>query len=180
MIVERMIKRVRSYLTRWKCLGCGKTFTLYPQFALPYKRYVRQDVCRLSGRYISEDEFSYRKAVQVHHMPICYDATAGAADTIDDRVLRHSTLHRWISFLGGLRHTLGQAWQLNRARSPRCQAFRNSDPIPPWKYRSQQRQRTLYACGRLLQADEVFHLLGNSVSLVLRHNQPGRWAGADP
>lgn len=50
---------MRSVLTRWKFLVCHKAFTDYPDFALPYKRYVRQDLCQLSGRYVFDDSVSY-------------------------------------------------------------------------------------------------------------------------
>ncbi len=159
VIVERMVQQVRSALTRWKCVVCQKTFTAYPHFALPYKRYVRQDLCRLSGRYVFDDGLSYRKAVQVNGMPVFYDAAEDAGQRIDDRTLAHSTVHRWISFLGDLKQTLAQAWQLIRAKSPGCERFRCSVAVPSWKYHSQQRKILLQTCGRLLKADQPYHHL---------------------
>jgi hypothetical protein len=157
VIVERMVKRVRSVLTRWKCVVCRGTFTDYPDFALPYKRYVRQDLCRLGGRYVFEDGLSYRKAVQVSAMAVFYDAAEGASQPIDERMLSHSTVHRWISFLGDLKQSLAQAWQLIRAKSPSCELFRTSTAVACWKYRSQQRKILLQTCGRLLKADRAYH-----------------------
>ena len=164
VIVDRMVQRVRSALTRWKCVVCQTTFTDYPDFALPYKRYVRQDLCRLSGRYVFEDGLSYRKAVRVNAMAVFYDAAEGASHPIDDRMLTHSTVHRWISFLGDLKQTLAQSWQLIRAKSPSCELFRCRVAVGSWKYRSEPRQGLLHRCGRLLLADETYrHLFEISI-----------------
>lgn len=156
VIVDRLVRRMVSALTRWKCPCCRKTFTLYPAFALPHKRYVRQDICRLGGRYVEEDGVSYRKTVQVGSMPVCYAAADGS---IDDRVLWPSTLHRWVGFLGDLKNTLQQAWRLIRARSPTSDVFRQAIPVPCWKYRSAERREVLHICGRLLRTDRLYHRL---------------------
>ena len=157
VIVGRVVQRVRSAVSRWKCLCCKRPFVLYPDFALPRKRYVRQDLARLSDRYLSQDDLSYRKAVQVNGMPVCYQAADG--DDIDERGLWPSTLHRWIGFLGDLKQTLAEAWQLIRAKSPSCRLFRISVAVPSWKYRSQQRKALLQRCGRLLGAEAAYQNL---------------------
>lgn len=157
VIVDRLVQRVVSALTRWKCPCCGTTFTLYPEFALPHKRYVRQDVCRLSERYVVDDGVSYRKAVKVNRMAVCYDA--GGGRPLDDRVLWPSTLHRWIGFLGGLKDTLQRAWRLIREKSSTCDVFRQAIPVPCCKYRSEQRREVLQTCGRLLRTDRAYQTL---------------------
>ena len=171
VIVDRMIQTVVSALTRWRCPACRKTFTLYSDFALPHKRYVRQDVFRLSDRYVTEDDLSSRKAVQVNDMPVYYDAgvggrqavdnraTVGDSQAIDDRVLWPSTLHRWIGWVGGLRRTLREAFQLIRARSATCDVYRDLVALAPWKYRSEKRKAVLQACGRLFRTDEAYRNL---------------------
>ena len=171
VIVDRMVQTVVSALTRWKCPACRETFTLYPDFALPHKRYVRQDVCRLSERYVTEDDPSYRKAVQVNGTAVYYDAgaggrqavdnraTAGDSQAIDDRTLWPSTLHRWIGWVGGLRRTLREAFQLIRARSATCDVHRDLVPLAPGKYRGEQRKAVLQACGRLFRTDEAYRNL---------------------
>lgn len=168
MIVNRMVQAVVSALTRWKCPACEKTFTLYPDFALPHKHYIRQDVCRLSECYVTDDDLSYSKAVQVNGTAVYYDAVAagsqavdnrappGGSQAIDDRVLWPSTLHRWIGWVGGLRRTLREAFQLIRARSATCDVHRDLVPLAPRKYRSEQRQVVLQACGRLFRTDEAY------------------------
>jgi hypothetical protein len=145
---------------------------LYPDFALPHKRYVRQDVFALSGRYLSDDAVSYSKAVRVNGMPVCYDDP-------DGHILWPSTVHRWIGFLGDLKHTLRQAWQLIRAKSPTCDAFRRIVSIPCWKYRSAASGSA--AAGQsgipasLWGVD--FHLLGDGLWLALSHDHLRPMAG---
>ena len=157
VIVDRLVQRVVSALTRWKCPLCGRTSTQYPGFALPHKRYVRQDVCGLAERYVSDDGVSYRRGVQVRGMAVCFDTGSHA---IDDRVLWPSTLHRWVGFLGGnLKDTLQRAWRLIRARSPTCTVFREAMCVPCWKYRSAQRREVLHTCGRLLRSEREYQAL---------------------
>jgi hypothetical protein len=36
-IAGNFVKVLITLLARWKCLECGKTFTIYPPFAAPYK-----------------------------------------------------------------------------------------------------------------------------------------------
>lgn len=161
LIVGRVVERVVSVLTRWRCVCCGTTLALYPDFALPHKRYVRQDIIALSGRYLSDDAVSYSRAVRVNGMPICYHDP-------DGHILWPSTVRRWIGFLGDLKGTLRQAWQLIRAKSPTCEAFRRIAPIPCWKYRGDHRKGLLQRAARLLQADREYrHLFGASIFTYL-------------
>jgi len=41
IIIEMLIKAAYCSLLRFKCPGCGKTFTHYPDFAIPQKHYTR-------------------------------------------------------------------------------------------------------------------------------------------
>ncbi len=123
---------------------------------MPHKRYARPDVCRLANRYVSADGVSYRGGVQVRRMAVCYGDGGGDVQAIDDRVLWPSTLHRWISFVGGLRDTLQRAWRLIRAKSPACDLFRSPVVVPCWKYRSAERREVLQTCGRVLGIDRAF------------------------
>jgi hypothetical protein len=122
---------------------------------------VRQDIIASSSRYLSDDAVSYSKAVRINGMPVCYDDS-------DGHILWPSTAHRWIGFLGDLKRTLRQAWQLIRAKSPTCDAFRRIAPIPCGKYRSGHRKGLLQRAARLLQADREYqHLFGASIFTYL-------------
>lgn len=44
IIVDMVVQPIPCYLLRFRCPGCGKTFTFYPDFAIPYKHYTRQTI----------------------------------------------------------------------------------------------------------------------------------------
>jgi hypothetical protein len=152
--LERLVKKSVVWLTRWKCLLCGATFTLLPPFALPFKRYVVLTVTTFSERYVQKDELSYRKAVLQDGMPVFYEGKD--ADSPDERTLRHSTLYRWFPLFGALERTRREALRLIRQKSPSSAVFRNILPIPPWKYRSQERQKVLAHSRQLFIAEEEY------------------------
>ena len=61
VIVERLVVRVCSYLSCWKCSVCGRGLTLYPDFALPYKWYVSSAIVEHSRAYVEEESRGYRR-----------------------------------------------------------------------------------------------------------------------
>jgi transposase-like protein len=155
--VDRLVHKLASLLPRWKCPLCKTTFTLYPDFALPRKRYVRQSVFRFSQRYVDEDRTSYRKAAKEQGLPVFYDGES--EETIDDRTLAHSTLHRWLTFFSSLEQTLREALRLIRAKSPGSGIFRKVLPIPPWKFQSEERKRALDTSKRLFTAEREYRAI---------------------
>jgi transposase-like protein len=40
LIIEMLVKSIFCTLVRFRCTGCGKTFTQYPDFAIPHKHYT--------------------------------------------------------------------------------------------------------------------------------------------
>jgi hypothetical protein len=154
VVIERLVHQAFSLLTRWKCCGCRQTFTLYPDFAVPHKRYVRGVVFELSQRYVEEDRLSYRAAVRVEGMPVCYDSPEEGK--IDDRTLAPSTLWRWLVLFSRLSRTLQEAFRLIRARSAASSIFRQFLPVAPWKYRSETRREILESSLRLLRTEEEY------------------------
>lgn len=154
-VFERSVRKLQSFLCRWKCTLCGKTFTLYPHFALPRKRYVLEDVLNTSRRYVEEEALSYRKAVKIRGMPVFH-----ASDDPDDlRVFSHSTPYRWLGFLATLVTTTREALRLVRQKSPSSGVFRKIQPIAPWKYRSDSRRTVLQDARRLLVAEAEYRVL---------------------
>ena len=154
VVSERLIRKMLSFLTRWKCSLCGLTFILYPDFALPYKRYILGTIFDFSRSYIDDNHTSYRKAVQNEKLPIFYESSREEA--IDDRALAPSTLHRWIPLWASLKRTLAEALKAVRARSPTSSVFRRFLPIAPWKYQSQERERLLQDSQRVVRAEEEY------------------------
>ena len=157
VVVGRVVKRVRSLLTRWKCARCKRRFTLYPPFALPRKRYVGDRVFEFAKRYLERDELSYRAAVEVDGMPGYHDHRDDG--TIDERSLSHSTLYRWLPFFRSLGATLAEALRLIRASSASSDLFRRIFPIAPTKYRSEERRTVLAAALKTLSTDLEYRAL---------------------
>lgn len=154
---ERLVRKVAVWLARWKCLICGETFTLYPPFALPYKRYVTETVSKLTERYLENDELTYRKAVLQGGMPVFH--AGEKEEAIDERTLRHSTLYRWLALFGALERTRREALRLIRSKSPGSGVFRKILPIAPWKYRSSERRKVLQHARALLVREEEYRAL---------------------
>lgn len=165
IVVDRLVCKVATFLMRWKCLRCNQTFTEYPPFALPYKRYVKGAVLKSSQRYVEEDQATYQSVIRVNGMPVCYE---GQGEEIDDRRLAPSTLRRWVGFLGGMKKTLQEALGLIRQKAPSSGIFREVYPIAPSKYRSDERRIVLQRCLRLFRAEgEYLPLFGTSIFLQL-------------
>jgi hypothetical protein len=158
VVVGRLVQRVLSWLTRWRCPRCQKRLTLYPDFALPYKRYVRGAVFHFSTDYLAHDERSYRQAVEEGGMAIFYEAAEGEEESIDERTLAPSTLHRWIGSLAALPTTVAEALGLIRAQWPSCGIFRQLLQIvfPSHKYRSEKRRLQLQEALTLLTTETTY------------------------
>jgi hypothetical protein len=161
-VIERVVHSTWCWLTRWKCPLCGKTFTIYPPFALPRKRYVAEIVSALSQRYVVEDSATYRSAVRVDGMPVFH--AGEEARPPGTRILEHSTLHRWIPFFAELARVRREALKLIRAAAPASGVFRRIAPVTPWKYRSPQRRTILQDARQLfVAAREYAAIFGASI-----------------
>lgn len=173
VVIGRLVHKVLSVLLRWKCPLCKKTFTTYPAFALPRKRYLRKDVLHFSARYVTEDRTTYRKAATEGGLGVFYN---GADEgKIDERQFAHTTLHRWFPFLGSLRRTVRDSLRLIREKVPGSGIFRRILPVPPWKCRSEERRQVLSATRRLLEVECEFQALF-STSLFPRFATACRWS----
>ncbi|MFH1267847.1 MAG: hypothetical protein ABIK89_19190 [Planctomycetota bacterium] len=80
-----------GYLLRFKCPACGRTFTDYPPFAVPYKRYTTPSILDRAGRFFQGCGVSYRKGMWVGRQRIVYAPHDGREDL---RQLSHTTLWR--------------------------------------------------------------------------------------
>jgi hypothetical protein len=172
-LVDRLVQKTICLLPRWKCPRCGKTFTLYPLFMLPFKRYVIETVFERSERYLEEDPTSYRKAVRENGLSVFYESASEGK--IDERQLAHSTLYRWLTFFSGLKETLAEALRIMKSKSPGSGIFRTIFPIPSWKYRSEERREALQTCLRLILAESDFQKIF-SFSIFPRLATSCRWS----
>jgi transposase-like protein len=150
IIVEMLIRTVYCPLLRFKCPGCGKTVTYYPDFAIPYKRYTRQTIMGYAGTYVQNEKMTYQGAVASQNGIPGYDDS--------DRTLAPSTVHRWISDLSALAGTCRTALSLLLQANPMSDICRDLAQIvvPSNKYRSKQRKNQLMGVRKLTMVEAFF------------------------
>ena len=152
VFVEEVIRRVRSYLTRWKCPLCQRTFTLYPGFALPFKHYVLPFILARCAAYVADVVRTYREGVKEAGSPISHEDADGGAE------LRPSTLWRWVTRLGRFPVTVGQALNLIKQKDPSTDLFRALGRlrIRAGKFRSEARRLLLQRGRELATVDREY------------------------
>ncbi len=150
-IVEQMIRKVSGLLIRWKCPDCGKTFTDYPGFALPFKRYILSVVMEYSSQYTENDQTSYRKVIQ--------SSSAGYPDS--ECQLEHSTIYRWMSTLGSFTQIIRKAQDLILQARPDSSICRDLGglSIPSKKYRKEERSEVFLRCRQLFNLEGLYRLI---------------------
>ena len=152
VFAAEVIRRVWSYLTRWRCPLCKGTFTVYPDFALPFKRYVLPFFLARCTAYVEEAVRTYREGVKEAGEPISHeDADKGAQ-------LWPSTLWRWVDRLGRFPVTVRQALNLIKQKDPSTDIFRALGRlrIRAGKFRSEARKLILQRCRELVTADRDY------------------------
>jgi hypothetical protein len=151
VIVEALVQKALSLLTRWLCPCCRRRFTDYPPFAVPNKRYVRQEIEERSARYLEDGSAIYRQVVRDGNTACGYDMNEDG--TMDERQLVGSTVHRWLTWLGCQTEKLSMVLGMVKALAPRSTIHRDPLPIPARKYRSEKRNEILQNARRLLHAE---------------------------
>ena len=163
---EGLIKTVKSFITRWQCPLCGKKTTVYPEFAVPYKRYVTEIILEKCNKYLEDDlpekekPVTYVKAVQNNNMPIFYHNEE--TEPPNYRSLAPSTVHRWLSTLSSFSETVRRALQLIKQKSSTSTIFRKILPVASRKYRSIKRKNALQNVRKLLHVNHEYRNLFTS------------------
>lgn len=156
VIIDSLVHTIESFLGRWKCPLCKATFTSYPEYALPYKRYVRDFCVSLGKAYLENDTATYRSVSS----SIGYTTQT---QKTDNRMLAGTTVWRWLSFFGSLKNTLCNAFEIIRQSAPNSTVFRKMSPIHPKKYQSKKRKIVLERAFQLFTAEAEFQgILGHS------------------
>jgi hypothetical protein len=156
VIIENLVHLIHGFLARWQCTLCGQSFTWYPDFALPYKRYVKDSIVQLSLRYVEDDKTTYNQVVQHQSSLIAYNTDKG----IQEPSLAGSTVHRWLSWIGEtLKAPLTQALNLIRQKDPSSTIFRKIRPLATHKYRTLNRSSILDSAMRLFVAESEYNAL---------------------
>jgi hypothetical protein len=152
IIVEMLIKAAYCSLVRFKCPGCGKTVTNYPDFAIPYKHYTRPSITGFSARYLNSEDITYRQAVMVD------DSVPGYPQY--DATLAPSTIHRWITTLSRLTQTSRTALILLLQENPVSSICRNLARVvtPQQKYKTKKRKKQLINCQQLMIVEAFFQV----------------------
>lgn len=150
-IVEQMVRKILGLLIRWKCPGCGKTFTDYPGFALPFKRYILSAIMEYSSQYTENDQTTYRRVIQ--SKPTGYPES--------DCQLDHSTIHRWLGTLGSFTQIIRKAQDFILQARPDSSICRDlgSLSVPSKKYRKKERAGVLLRCRQLFSLEGLYRLI---------------------
>lgn len=130
-----------------------------PSFALPYKRFVTEVVSDRSGSFLGTDQ-SYRQAVRLQGRELVYDDRQDEDLARRGAALAHSTVWRWLSWLGDeLQDAFRAVRQLIRERTPGSTLHWEGWGVSPYKYRSEARRLTLQRATEGLVLAEVFRRL---------------------
>jgi hypothetical protein len=156
IIVEMLIKTVFCSLIRFRCPGCGKSFTSYPDFAIPHKHYTRQSLMGFAANYLESNDMTYQQAVMVDGSAPGYPQS--------DSTLAPSTIHRWTTTLSRLIKTCRTALLLLLQENPASSICRDlvRIVIPHRKFRTHQRKRQLISCRQLIIIEAVFKAAFNT------------------
>jgi hypothetical protein len=152
LIIEDMqVQSQYAPLLRFRCPGCNKTVSFYPDFAFPYKHYTRQSIMGFAERYVASDTTSYQRAVWI-------DEEKSEPGYASGESLSPSTIHRWITSLSSLTNTARRALNLICQEAPSTTACRILAKlrIDRRKFRSQARKERLLDCFRLLTVEAFF------------------------
>jgi len=142
-VVENFVKIALTLLARWKCPICQETFTEYPEFALPHKRYVKADIKRFSKKYIKDEQQTYATAVKHDDGTIGYQQNNNEPV---ERLLNPATPWRWIGWFGSIANT-------PLKELPELQSFQ----VYPAKYKSLRRKKILQAARALLDLPDYLN-----------------------
>lgn len=153
IIVKMLVEAVYSTLVRFKCARCGKTFALYPDFAVPHKHYTRQTVLAFGSAYIEDDQKTYKDAIMTVDGAPTYLETG--------RQLAPSTVHRWISTLAAIFTAYPKEEPLEKKTCSRL----SKTQIPKKKYRTMTRRAVLLKCREFLGLSPVERITVFSPSL---------------
>ncbi len=156
IIVEMLIKAAFCSLIRFRCPGCGKTFTFYPDFASPHKHYTRPTIMEFAAAYVESDDMTYQQAVMVDN------SAPGYAQS--DATLAPSTIHRWITTLGRLTKTCRTALLLLLQETPLSSICRDLARImiPKRKFKTNHLKKQLIGCRQLLMIEVIFKATFNT------------------
>ena len=160
IIIQMFIQAAYCSLVRFKCPGCGKTFTHYPDFAIPHKHYTQPTITGFSTSYVESDDMTYQQAVMIDNSVPGYPES----NLPDAPTLSPSTIHRWITTMGRFTQTCRTALTLLLQENPVSSICRDLArlTVPQRKYKSAQRRKQLVYSRQLAVIEDFFQATFNS------------------
>lgn len=159
-----MVRHVLGALGRWTCPLCGESFTHWPAFAIPHKRYTRREIEERVRQYVEDEACSYRGASSYHGESILHEEGPGGPpirmmppmpgmpDEPAPSHLARSTVWRWVGELGEQTRELRAALALIGQRDPNDRLHRVVVVVPLAKFRSPERERKIATATLLVRA----------------------------
>jgi hypothetical protein len=136
-------------------IAAARLPTIRP-FALRHKQFVSPTLLERAKHFLGSQK-SYRQAVRQRKRSLVYDDRQKHPLAAKGAALAHSTLWRWLSWLGQLKRTMQRASQLISQEDPHSTLHRQVISVDPRKYRSQGRRVRLEQAARLLLVEAMFH-----------------------
>ena len=160
IIIEMLIKAAYCSLVRFRCPGCGKTFTDYPDFAIPHKHYTRLSITGFSASYVESENMTYQQAVMVDNSAPGYPES----DSTDAPTLAPTTIHRWITTLSSFTQTCRTALILLLQENPASSICRDLARliIAQRKHKTNHRKKQLVGCRQLVISEDFFQATFNT------------------
>ena len=158
VIIECFVLRKESCLGRWKCVSCEKTFTYYPYYALPFKRYVKGDMVLFCQKYLTNDNATYVSAATFGSATIAY-TNSKDEKVINERTFTGSTIWRWVQCFGSLEKLLKKGLDLIRQKDVTSTIFRKVWLVKKSKYKTNERKTLLEKCLKLFDAENEYKKL---------------------
>ncbi len=154
IIIEMLVKAAYCSLVRFICPGCGRTFTHYPDFAIPHKHYTRPTITGFSASYVESEYMTYQQAVMVDNSAVGYPES----DSTDAPTLAPTTIHRWITTLTRFAQTCRTALTLLLQANPVSSSCRDLArlTVPQRKHKTDQRRKQLIGCRQLVIIEDFF------------------------
>lgn len=158
LLCNPLIQTLLCLVIRWRCPGCGKTFTQQPPFAFPRKRYTRESILDLAACYLADAAATYRTTVTDDAgMPI-FHPLISEGDSTRYKRLAPSTPYRWIGTLSGFRQILRSAQDLILQKNPASTVCRDlaAIEVAARKYVKAAREPVLKRCRQILHLEAQF------------------------
>ena len=154
IIIEMLINAVYCSLVRFGCPGCGKTFTHYPDFAIPHKHYTQPTITAFCASYVESENMTYQQAVMVDNSVPGYPET----DSTDAPTLAPSSTHRWITTLCRFTQTCRTSLILLLQQNPASSICRELArlTVAQRKCKTDQRKKQLIGCRQLVTIETYF------------------------